>query len=148
MGASAAEELAAEAGSLERLQEMSYEELVAMEGIGPVIAASVVAFFAQERNIEVLDKLRRAGVNTKGERRDKSGPLQGKTFVLTGSLERYSRQDAQADIESRGGKVTSSVSKKTDFVVAGESPGSKLDKAESLGTEILDEAAFEGLLGS
>ncbi|MCA1676594.1 MAG: NAD-dependent DNA ligase LigA, partial [Actinobacteria bacterium] len=147
VGGAAAEELAAEAGSLERLQEMSYEELLAMEGIGPVIAASVIAFFAQERNIEVLDKLRRAGVNTKGERRDKSGPLQGKTFVLTGSLERYSRQEAQAAIESRGGKVTSSVSKKTDFVVAGESPGSKLDKAESLGTVILDESAFEELLG-
>jgi len=148
VGTAAAEELAAEAGSLERLQEMSYEDLLAMEGIGPVIARSVISFFAQERNIEVLDKLRRAGVNTTGERRDRSGPLGGKTFVLTGSLKRYSRQEAQAAIESRGGKVTSSVSKKTDFVVAGESPGSKLDKADSLGTEVLDEAAFEELLSS
>ncbi|MDQ3218515.1 MAG: NAD-dependent DNA ligase LigA [Actinomycetota bacterium] len=148
VGSAAAEELAAEAGSLERLQEMSYEDLVAMEGIGPVIAASAITFFSQERNIEVLDKLRRAGVNTKGERRDRSGPLEGQTFVLTGSLEHYSRQEAQAAIENRGGRVTSSVSKKTGYVVAGESPGSKLDKAESLGIEILDEAAFEELLGS
>jgi DNA ligase (NAD+) len=148
VGGAAAEELAAEAGSLERLQGMTYEDLLAMEGIGPVIARSVISFFAQERNLEVLDKLRRAGVNTMGERRDRSGPLQGKTFVLTGSLTRLSRQEAQAAIESRGGKVTSSVSKKTDFVVAGESPGSKLDKAESFGTTILNEAAFEEVLGS
>jgi DNA ligase (NAD+) len=126
---------------------MSYEELVALEGIGSVIARSVISFFSQERNLEVLDKLRRAGVNTKGERRERGGPLSGKTFVLTGSLEGLSRQEAQAAIESRGGKVTSSVSKKTDYVVAGESPGSKLQRAESLGTTILDEKGFAELLG-
>ena len=147
VGGAAAQELAAEAGSLERLQEMSYDELVALEGIGPVIGRSVISFFDQERNLEVLDKLRAAGVNTKGERKERGGPLGGKTFVLTGSLEGFSRQEAQAAIEALGGKVTSSVSKKTDYVVAGEAPGTKLQRAEALGTAILDEKAFEELLG-
>ncbi|HEU4487702.1 MAG TPA: helix-hairpin-helix domain-containing protein, partial [Actinomycetota bacterium] len=146
VGGAAAQELAEEAGSLERLQEMSYDELVALEGIGPVIARSVISFFDQERNLEVLDKLRAAGVNTKGERKERGGPLAGKTFVLTGSLEAFSRQEAQAAIEALGGKVTSSVSKKTDYVVAGEAPGTKLQRAEALGTAILDEKAFEELL--
>jgi DNA ligase (NAD+) len=147
VGGAAAQELAEEAGSLERLQKMSYDELVALEGIGPVIARSVISFFDQERNLEVLDKLRAAGVNTKGERKERGGPLAGKTFVLTGSLEAFSRQEAQAAIEALGGKVTSSVSKKTDYVVAGEAPGTKLQRAEALGTAILDEKSFEELLG-
>jgi DNA ligase (NAD+) len=111
----------------------------------------VQRFFALDRNQEVVDKLRDAGVNLEGpaasaEPQDTS--LVGLTFVLTGSLERHTREEATAQIESRGGKVTGSVSKKTSYVVAGEGPGSKLGKAEQLGVQVLDEDSFEALLAS
>lgn len=146
VGAKTARDLATEAGSLERLMSMSEEELTAIEGIGPKVAASVVTFLSQEQNRAVIDKLIAAGVNPVERRGRAEGPLSGKTFVLTGTLERYSRAEAQQAIEERGGKVTSSVSKKTDYVVVGENPGSKYDKALQLGVEILDEAGFEDLL--
>ncbi|MBM3660228.1 MAG: NAD-dependent DNA ligase LigA, partial [Actinobacteria bacterium] len=117
--------------------------------IGPVIAQSVTAFFATEHNLEVLDKLRAAGVDLTaptGAPVAADGPLAGRTFVLTGTLDAYTRDQAQELIEARGGKVTGSVSKKTGYVVAGVSPGSKLAKAESLGVTVLDEAGFVHLL--
>jgi DNA ligase (NAD+) len=146
VGGTASFALAQEVGSLDRLQEMSAEELDALEGIGPVIARSIATFFSQPRNVEVLDKLRAAGVNTVGPTRKRSGPLEDKTFVITGSLEDFSRPEVTKALEERGARVTSSVSKKTDYVVVGKDPGSKYDKALQLGVETLDEAGLKKLL--
>ena len=146
IGGSASEVLALEVGSLERLQAMSEAELEAIEGIGPVIAQSVAAFFAEPKNRAVIDKLRAGGVEPPPPPPKKEGPLTGKTFVLTGGLSSFSRDEAQRAVEDRGGKVTSSVSKKTDYVVVGENPGSKYDKAVQLGIATLDEAGFKKLL--
>jgi DNA ligase (NAD+) len=146
VGGTVAEQIAAEAGSLQRLETMSAEDLVAIEGIGEVIAMAVTAFFAQERNREVLKKLEQAGVKPTAPSTPKGGPLSGRTFVVTGSLESYSRQEAIRAIEERGGKVTSSVSKRTDHVVVGDNPGSKHDRALALGVDTLDEKAFLELL--
>jgi DNA ligase (NAD+) len=149
VGPTAAQALARHMGDLDRIAAATEEELVAIDGIGPTIAQSVQRFFALDRNEGVLDKLRDAGVNFEGPA-SSSEPLDtslsGFTFVLTGTLERHTREDATAQIEARGGKVTGSVSKKTSYVVAGESPGSKLAKAEQLGVTVLDEDAFEHLL--
>ncbi|MDQ4024540.1 MAG: NAD-dependent DNA ligase LigA, partial [Actinomycetota bacterium] len=140
-------DIAAEAGSLDRLRQMTEEDFLAMPGIGEVIARSITAFFSQPRNLDVIDRLKAAGVDPKQAPKQKDGPLEGKTFVITGTLERFSRAAAEQAIESRGGKVTGSVSKKTDYVVVGESPGaSKFDKAQELGIALLDENAFEELL--
>jgi DNA ligase (NAD+) len=147
VGGSAAFQIAREVGSIERLEGMSAAELVALDGIGPVIADSIATFFSQGRNRAVLEKLRAAGVDPREEQKKVEGPLSGKTFVLTGSLEEFSRSEAGALIEERGGKIASSVSKKTDYIVVGASPGSKLDKAQQLGVEILDETGFRKLLG-
>jgi DNA ligase (NAD+) len=150
-GPTAAQAAARAFGSLDRLQAATEEELAAVDGIGPVIAQSVVAFFATEQNHRVLDKLRKAGVDLTAPMAapaSADGPLVGRTFVLTGTLDGFTRERAQGEIEARGGKVTSSVSKKTSYVVAGASPGSKLAKAESLGVTVLDEAAFVGLLAN
>ncbi|CAN5696230.1 NAD-dependent DNA ligase LigA [soil metagenome] len=147
VGATAARDLAQEVGSLDRVQGMSEEELESLEGIGPVMARAIKTFFEQERNLEVLAKLRKAGVNTVETRAEVTGPLEGKTFVLTGSLDSYSRQEAADAIEALGGRVVSSVSKKTDYVIVGDNPGgTKLDKAASLGIETLEDQAFEQLL--
>jgi DNA ligase (NAD+) len=147
VGGTASFKIASEVGSLERLAEMSLEDLEAVEGIGPVIARSIATFFAQDRNLEVIEKLRAAGVNTKAPPKKKGGPLEGKTLVITGSLEDFTRPQATAAVEARGGKVTSSVSKKTDYVVVGKDPGSKYDKAVQLGVETLDEEGFKAVLG-
>jgi DNA ligase (NAD+) len=141
-------DIAAQAGSLDRLREMTEEDFLAMEGIGPVIARSITAFFSQPRNLDVIERLQAAGVDPKETPRRKEGPLLGKTFVITGTLEGFSRQGAQEAVEELGGKVTGGVSKKTDYVVVGANPGaSKFDKAKELGIEMLDEAAFTELLG-
>jgi DNA ligase (NAD+) len=146
LGGTASRDVAAEAGSIDRLREMSEEELLAIEGIGPVIAQSVHAFFEQPRNLDVIDRLKEAGVDPKETPKKTGGPLEGQTFVITGTLDDFTRDEAAAAIEERGGKVASSVSKKTTGVVVGANPGSKLAKAESLGTDILDETAFKRLL--
>ena len=146
VGGTASFELAAQVGSMDRLRSMTEEELLEMEQIGPVIARSIREFFEQEANLEVLDRLKAAGVDPIEEPRDTTGPLTGRTFVLTGSLEGFSRGEATKAIEELGGKVASSVSKKTDYVVLGDNPGTKHDKAVALGIEILDEAAFRKLL--
>ncbi|MDQ4027959.1 MAG: NAD-dependent DNA ligase LigA, partial [Actinomycetota bacterium] len=146
IGGTTAFQIAREVGSLEKLKNMTESEFEALDGIGPTIAASIAAFFSQERNLAIVDKLRAAGVDPKEAPKKSGGPLDGKTFVLTGTLESWSRSDAAQAIEDRGGKVTSGVSKKTDYVVAGANPGSKLDKATQLGVEVLDEAGFEKLL--
>ncbi len=147
VGGAAAKLLAREAGSLDRIKEMSAEELEAIEGIGPVIARSIAQFFADEHNLEVIARLKEAGVDPREAPKTSGGPLEGKTFVVTGTLEAFSRDQAQAAIEALGGKVTGSVSKKTDYVVAGSNPGSsKYDKAIALELLILDEAAFKALV--
>jgi len=115
-----------------------------------VLADSIHTFFGRERTRELVEKLRAAGVNLEGPARpagsDGDGRLDGVTVVLTGGLEGYTREEAQAALEAAGAKVTSSVSKKTRFVVAGESPGTKLAKAEALGVPVLDEAGLDRLL--
>jgi DNA ligase (NAD+) len=145
--------LAAELGHLDRIAGAPVEELTEVEGIGPVIAESVQRFFAEDRNLVVVDKLRRAGVNLEGPRRPETStgaagglPLAGCTLVLTGGLSGFTREEATAAVEALGGKVSGSVSKKTSYVVAGEKAGSKLAKAESLGVPVLDEDAFRRLL--
>ena len=149
-GPTAAQAAARAFGDLDRLQTASEEELTAVDGIGPVIAQSVRAFFDTDHNHRVLDKLRAAGVDLTAPMATPSaavdGPLAGSTFVLTGTLDALTRDEAQAAIEARGGKVTSSVSKKTSYVVAGASPGSKLGKAEELGVRVIDGAELARLL--
>jgi DNA ligase (NAD+) len=146
VGYRAAEVLAQEVGSLEKLETMAVEELEAIEGIGPIIAEAIAAFFQEKRNREVLERLRAGGVAPAPPAAKKKGPLSGRSFVLTGGLESLSRDEATRAIEERGGKVTSSVSKKTDYVVVGDNPGTKYDKALQLGIETLDEEAFTKLL--
>jgi DNA ligase (NAD+) len=150
LGPTAAQAVARAFGDLDRVAQATVEELTAIEGIGPVIAQSVRAFFATDHNRRVLEKLRAAGVDltmpTTAPPPGLEPTLAGLTFVLTGTLAGFTRDEAQAEIEARGGKVTSSVSKKTAFVVAGASPGSKLAKAEQLGVPVLDEAQFVRLI--
>jgi len=150
LGPTAAQAVARALGHLDVVERASVDDLTAVEGIGPVIAQSVERFFQVGGNRDVVEKLRRAGLDLSGPRglevTPEAATLARLTFVLTGGLEAYSREEAQAEIEARGGKVTSSVSKKTSYVVVGENPGSKLAKAESVGVPILDEAAFVRLL--
>jgi DNA ligase (NAD+) len=126
----------------------SIEEIDAVPGIGGTIAESVARFFADPRNAAEVKRLRQLGVRwPKGSPAPpRAGPLVGKTFVLTGTLAGMTRDEAKARIESAGGRVAGSVSKKTDYVVAGEEPGSKLAKAQELGITVLDESGFKALL--
>ncbi len=149
VGENTANLLASHFGSIENLILASEEELQQVEGIGPIVARSVYSFFKDKTNIDILNKLRRSGVKfPETETNMKAGPLTGKTFVLTGTLVDFTRSAAKKAIESLGGKVTSSISKKIDYVVVGESPGSKLDKARKLGVSTLDETAFKKLIGA
>jgi DNA ligase (NAD+) len=142
--------LAHELGSLERLANASVEELDAIPEIGLTVAESVRDWFDDEGNRALCDRLRAAAVKTEAERRS-GGKVDErfavKQFVLTGTLESFTRDEARALIEARGGRVNSAVSKKTDYVIAGEAAGSKLEKAQSLGVTVLEEAAFKGMLG-
>ena len=141
--------LAHEMGSLERLTSASVEELDAIPEIGLTVAESVRDWFDDEGNRALCDRLRAAGVKTEAARRSSAKVderFTGKQFVLTGTLESFTRDEARALIEARGGRVNSSVSKKTDYVVAGEAAGSKLDKAEALGVTVLDETMFREML--
>ena len=141
--------VAHELSSLERLASATVEELDAIPEIGLTVAESVHDWFDDEGNRALCDRLRAAGVKTEADRRGSAKideRFAGKQFVLTGTLTAFTRDEARALIEARGGRVNSSVSKKTDYVVAGEAAGSKLDKAESLGVTVLDEAAFKDML--
>jgi DNA ligase (NAD+) len=149
VGEATAAALANHFGSLESLQEASEEGIQEVPDIGPVVAAHVYTFFQQKHNREVIAALREVGVTWKDQQRKTSaaeGALAGKTFVLTGSLESMSRDEASDRIVALGGKVSGSVSKKTSYVVAGAEAGSKLAKAQELGVEVLDEKAFLKLL--
>jgi DNA ligase (NAD+) len=141
--------LAHEMGSLDHLTEATVEELDAIPEIGLTVAESVRDWFDDEGNRALCDRLRAAGVNTESSRKSSASldeRFAGKQFVLTGTLFSFTRDEAKALIEARGGRVNSSVSKKTDYVVAGEAAGSKLDKAESLGVTVIDESAFKTML--
>jgi DNA ligase (NAD+) len=134
---------------MDGLRTAGIQEIEAVEGVGPIIADAVAAWFADPDHAALVDELRDAGLmmeTPEDERAPAAGPLIGQSFVLTGTLERRTRDEAAEEIVARGGKVTGSVSKKTTYVVAGESPGSKLVKAESLGVPVIDEDAFEALL--
>jgi DNA ligase (NAD+) len=138
--------LAEHFSSLGALQQATQEELEAIPGIGPEVARSVRQFFAEERNQHVLAKLWRAGITWKQEQTKKSALLQGKAFVFTGTLTSFTREEASKLVEQRGGKVVSAVSRKTDYVVVGDQPGSKLQRAQALGIRLLTEQAFQQLL--
>lgn len=148
VGSRAADILAQNFHSIDALMNATTEELVAIPEIGPKMAESIVKFFEQESNLKVIEKLQQAGVNMEEEPPREQGPkpLDGLKFVITGTLENYSRNEAKEAIENLGGKVTSSVSKSTDYVVVGENPGSKADKAREMGIEILNEEQFEEML--
>ncbi len=135
-------------GSLDALQKATYEELIAIHEIGPQVAASVVNFFSAESNQELLKELADLGIAPKSTRQQPSGDLlKGKTLVFTGALERFSRKEGEALVEEQGGRASGSVSKKTDYVVAGPGAGSKLAKAEQLGISVLSEDEFLSLIG-
>ncbi len=139
--------LAAHFGSIDALMAASAEEIEQVEGIGPILAGTISETLAEPRNKKLIDELRRAGLSFEQERSAGGAlPLAGKSFVLTGTLERMTREQATEQIEQLGGKVTGSVSGKTDFVVAGESPGTKLDRARELDRPVIDEAELERVL--
>jgi DNA ligase (NAD+) len=143
VGERTAQILAQHFGSMEALSKATQQSLESVFEVGPVVAESIYHFFAQPENLAVVDKLRAAGVNLSAKAAARrSGELQGKQFVLTGKLPTLSREQASALIEQHGGRVTASVSQKTDFVLAGEDAGSKLDKARSLGITVIDEPEF------
>lgn len=149
VGERAAKILAGRFGSMDNIASAGLEELVEIPEIGPKIAESITEYFALKENLGLLDKLARLGVNMTSESaRHRSGtlPLEGQTVVLTGGLKNYTRQEAGEMIEKLGGRVSSSVSKKTDLVVAGEDPGGKYQKAVALNVKILDEEGFTALL--
>jgi len=147
VGEHIAELLAGQFNSLEQLIDCSEENLTAIEGVGPVVAKSIATFFRQPQNIAAVNRILNSGVRILFEKTADTGNLAGKTFVLTGSLATLTRRQSKELIEAAGGKVSSSVSRNTDFLVVGESPGSKLAKAQELGVKILDEAAFKELIG-
>jgi DNA ligase (NAD+) len=146
VGPTAAQDLARELRSMDAIMNATEEELAAVDGVGPTIASTVKAWFEVDWHREIVDKWRDAGVRMAEEGDLGPRPLAGVTVVVTGSLEEFSRDSATEAIQSLGGKVTGSVSKKTGFVVVGDNPGSKHDKAVKLGVPILDEAGFKVLL--
>ena len=148
LGGAGSQLLAKAFGHLDRIMEASEEELAATAGVGPIIARSVHEFFSSEANREVIDKLREAGLNFEGPARPAvAQTLEGKSVVVTGTLERFTREEAEEAIEARGGRSPGSVSKRTTAVVVGSEPGaSKLAKAEEIGVPVLDEEGFGKLL--
>ena len=148
VGAETAEILIKHFDSMDKLSRASEEDLTAIPGIGPKIAESVAAFFRQESNREIIDKLRRAGVKLEKEPAGPEElPLSGQEFVISGKLEAFPRSDAESKIRELGGSVGSSVTKKTTFLVVGADPGSKLERARELGTKVLGEKDFLQMLG-
>jgi DNA ligase (NAD+) len=146
VGATTARDIADHFGSIEAIASASVDGLLDVEGVGRTVAESIVEFFRRPSTAALLRKLRAAGVRTAEERKTATGPLAGKTFVITGTLEDWSRDEAARLLTERGAKVTSSVSRKTDCLVAGSNAGSKLDKARELGVEVIDEAGLRKLL--
>jgi DNA ligase (NAD+) len=146
VGERTAEFLAEHFGSMDALMNAGENELIEVNEVGPRIATSIREFFAEEKNLKLIERLREAGLTFTGEKKVRGTKLTGMTFVLTGALPTYSRDDAKKMIEDAGGKVSGSVSKKTSYVVAGEDAGSKLDKAVSLGVKVISEAELLEML--
>jgi DNA ligase (NAD+) len=147
VGERTAQFLAEHFGSMEALEQATVEELQNVDEVGPRIAESIAEFFSIPANRKLVDRLREAKLTLSGEKKQRGTRLAGKTFVLTGTLPRFTRDEAKKMIEDAGGKVTGSVSKKTDYVVAGSDAGSKLDKARELGVAVIDEKQMEELAG-
>ena len=148
VGERAAQLLAARFGSMERLERASADEINEIPGVGPKIAESVAGFFHEERNRRIIRRLREVGLDlTEKGVSDKPGPLTGKTLVLTGGLSGMTRDEAKDAILRLGGRVAGTVSRKTDYVIVGEDPGTKADDAKRLGVTVLDEAQFLSLIG-
>ena len=139
IGQKAAKLLSERFGTMSEVMNASFDEIMTIDGFGKIMAESVVGYFAMPQTRELIDRLMAAGLNMKSLKEVKDMRFAGKTFVLTGTLPTYSRKEAAEIIESFGGKTASSVSKKTDYVLAGEEAGSKLTKAQSLGITILSE---------
>jgi len=150
IGEKTAKIIAKHFGSIEKLASASVEEISSVYEVGPKIAASVKSFFEDKASLQMIEKLKKAGLNFKIDETKKvkfNGNFKDKTFVLTGTLEKYTRDKASQIIEEFGGKVSSSVSKKTDYVLAGEEAGSKLEKAKKLGVKVISESDFEKMIG-
>jgi DNA ligase (NAD+) len=149
VGERTAQLLAAHFGSMDKIADASEEELTGVTEVGPKVAEGILEFFSESANRKLIERLRAAGVNMKDERQaPKSSKFAGMTFVFTGTLSKRSREEAEALVASHGGKAGSSVSKKTNYVVVGADPGSKYEKAKSLGVPILDESGFDKLIGA
>ena len=147
IGAKASKVLAKKFKTIDNLSNASYEELSEIADIGPIMAKSIVEFFEEPQTKDLIEKLKQAGVNTTSLNSENTdNRFEGLTFVLTGSLEKYTREEATNIIEKFGGKVSGSVSKKTSYLLAGEEAGSKLTKAQSLGVKIISEEEFEKMI--
>jgi len=146
VGERTAQFLAEHFGSMDAFMKASEEELQEVNEIGPRVSAAVREFFDEPKNVALVERLREAGLTFTGKKKERGTTLAGKTFVLTGTLQRRTRDEAKQLIEDAGGRVSGSVSKKTDFVVAGTDAGSKLDKARELGVSVIDEDAMERLM--
>lgn len=147
VGAKSAKSLAKIYKSLDNLMNATLEDLINQNDVGKITAKSIYEFFRQEQTIDLINKLKVAGVNTiLLEEETSDNRFEGKTFVLTGTLEKYTRDEASDIIEKFGGKTSSSVSKKTSYVLAGQEAGSKLIKAQNLGVEIITEQQFEEMV--
>jgi len=142
VGEETAHDLAEHFGRLENLEKASLEELISIKDIGPEAAHSIYSFFREKRNLRLMKRLFQAGVKISEKQKARSEKLRGKTFVLTGALKTFSRAEAKEKIRNLGGSVSESVSKKTDFVVVGENPGSKRDQAKKLGIKVISEEEF------
>ena len=146
VGEETAQDLAEHFGSLEKLENASLEELQKIMDIGPVVAKSIYDFFKEKRNLKFIEKLKKVGLEIIEEKKPRHQPLKGKIFVLTGALEKMTREEAKEKIRQLGGEVSESVSKKTDFLIVGKEPGSKYQKAKELGIKMLNEDQFLSLL--
>ena len=147
VGERTAQFLAEHFGSMDSLMKASQQELEQVDEVGPRIADSILEFFHEPKNRDLVQRLRDAGLTFAGKKRERGSKLAGKTFVLTGTLAKYTRDEARKMIEDAGGRVSGAVSKKTDYVVAGNDAGSKLDKAKELGVPVIEEKEMEKLVG-
>lgn len=146
VGEGIAEELAQQAGDIDTLATMTYEQFIEIEGIGEKVAESLVSYFQNPSHLQEIKRLQHLGVTCEKITIQKGHPFFGKTFVLTGTLHHFSRSEAANLIKERGGKVGNTVTKKTDYVLVGDDPGSKYEKAQALHVPILTEEAFKELL--
>jgi DNA ligase (NAD+) len=146
VGERTAELLAQEFGSIDAIMEANAEQLERVEEVGPRISEAIFEFFSRPSNLELVARLKKAGVSMTAEKKQRSAQLAGLTFVLTGTLPKLSRDEAKQMIEDAGGKTAGSVSKKTSYVVAGEEAGSKLDKARELKIHVIDEAELLAMI--